>query len=438
MKIIALDIGSSFLKSAVLDTESNTLVNKTRTPTPARLANKDASCFELDADLLYQGVLGLVDDQIEKEPAVKGILFSTQMHGFVITRGETAITPYVSWQDTRAERPGPDGSDLEKLQGLLGQEAIGSMGTRYKAGIAACSLYAYLQENTLDLSGAMFHTLGSYLIYRMSGGKRHACHLTSAASTGFADAPKGCWNQRTIDIVGAKALRFPEIVSETEPLGEYRGVSLFADIGDHQASVYGSVDKIENIATSVVITLGTGGILCAPAKGFVKAEMEVRPFFEGNSLMTITRQPGGRAMDVVIDFYADVVEKITGQRVEKQTIWQAMWQEVKMDTQALSVKPDFYIGQGEGAIQNIGKDNLTARNLFAAAMDGLAHAYAGSIAKMRALNPAIDRIVLCGGKLSKSEEMRKRIEAANGLPTAFSPKEDEALWGLCHIAKRIQ
>ena len=46
MKIIALDIGSSFLKSAVLDTESNTLVNKTRTPTPARLANKDASCFE--------------------------------------------------------------------------------------------------------------------------------------------------------------------------------------------------------------------------------------------------------------------------------------------------------------------------------------------------------------------------------------------------------
>ena len=30
MKIIALDIGSSFLKSAVLDTEANTLVHKTR------------------------------------------------------------------------------------------------------------------------------------------------------------------------------------------------------------------------------------------------------------------------------------------------------------------------------------------------------------------------------------------------------------------------
>ncbi|MFR7473894.1 MAG: hypothetical protein ACLUVV_04370 [Christensenellales bacterium] len=30
------------------------LVHKTRTPTPARLANEDAACFELDADLLYQ------------------------------------------------------------------------------------------------------------------------------------------------------------------------------------------------------------------------------------------------------------------------------------------------------------------------------------------------------------------------------------------------
>ena len=414
MKIIALDIGSSFLKSAVLDTEANTLVHKTRTPTPARLANEDAACFELDADLLYQGVIGLVDDQIEKEPEVKGILFSTQMHGFVLTRGETAITPYVSWQDTRAERPKLGGSDLEKLQSLLGQEAISSMGTRYKAGIAACSLYSYLRDHTPDLSGAMFHTLGSYLIYRMSGGKRHACHLTSAASTGFADAPKGCWNQRTIDVVGAGALSFPEIVCETEPLGDYRGVPLFADIGDHQASVYGSVD------------------------GYVKAEMEVRPFFEGSSLMTITRQPGGRAMDVVIDFYADILEKITGQKVDKQDIWQAMWQQVKADTQALSVKPDFYIGQGEGAIQNIGKDNLSACNLFAATMDGLANAYAAAIAKLRALNPAIDRIVLCGGKLSKSEEMRKRIELATGLPTAFSPKEDEALWGLCHIAKRIR
>lgn len=438
MKIIALDIGSSFLKSAVLDTEANTLTNKTRTPTPARLKGETPSCFELDADLLYQGVTGLVDEQIDRTPEVKGILFSTQMHGFVLTRDGKELTPYVSWQDTRAERPKPGGSDLAELEKKLGHETILQMGTRFKAGIAACSLYSYLKDHPMDLAGAMFHTLGSYLIFRMNGGQRHACHLTSAASTGFADAPRGQWNARTIETVGASALRFPAIVTETEPLGDYRGVPLFADIGDHQASVYGSAEHVADIATSVVITLGTGAIICAPAQGFVKADMEVRPFFEGNSLMTITRQPGGRAMDVVIDLYADVWQQITGKAPDKQEIWQAMWKEVHEDTQGLCVKPDFYIGPGEGAICQIGKQNLTARNLFAATMDGLANAYAVAIEKLKALNPAIDRIVLVGGKLSKSEEMRRRIEKATGLSTAFSPREDEALWGLANIAKRIE
>lgn len=437
MKIIALDIGSSFLKSAILDTKADTLTHKTRTPTPARLPGEDASCFEIDADLLYQGVIGLVDDQIQNEPEIGGIFFSTQMHGFVITRGTQAITPYLSWQDARAERPKPGGSDLQELEEKLGPETIRHMGTRYKAGIAACSMYAYLKDHPLDLTGAMFHTLGSYLIYRMNGGQCHACHLTSAASTGFADAPKGCWNRDTIDAVGASALQFPEIVSETEPLGSYKGIPLFADIGDHQASVYGSAKTIDNILSSVVITLGTGGIVCAPAKGFVEADMEVRPFFEGNSLMTITRQPGGRAVDVIIDFYADLLSAVAGKPVDKQDIWQAMWQAVPGDTRNLSVKPDFYIDQGEGAIEQIGHANLTAGNLFAATLDGLATAYAASIEKLKALNPGLDRIVLCGGKLSKNEEMRKRIETATGLPTVFSPNEDEALWGLGHIAQRI-
>ena len=186
-----------------------------------------------------------------------------------------------------------------------------------------------------------------------------------------------------------------------------------------------------------MITLGTGGIVCAPAKGFVEADMEVRPFFEGNSLMTITRQPGGRAVDVIIDFYADLLSAVAGKPVDKQDIWQAMWQAVPGDTRNLSVKPDFYIDQGEGAITQIGHANLTAGNLFAATLDGLATAYAASIEKLKALNPGIDRIVLCGGKLSKNEEMRKRIETATGLPTVFSPNEDEALWGLGHIAQRI-
>ncbi len=434
MKAIALDIGSSFIKSAVLDTQAGTLSHKTRAKTPERLPHDLSAYFEIDAEEIYQTVKALIDEQRQKEPGIEAILFSTQMHGFILTKGTAALTPYVSWQDARADLPRPGGSWADQLAARLGPETILQMGTRYKAGIAACSLFAYLKEQPVDLNGAMFHTLGSYLIYRLSGQTHHACHVTSAASTGFAHAAKGCWNGKVIEAVGAETLQFPTIVPETQMLGTYQGAGLYADIGDHQASVYGAG---EDIYRSVVITIGTGTIVCAPAHGFAKADMEVRPFFEGNSLLTITRQPGGRAMDVVIDLFEQAVSAFTGQTPDRQRLWEVLWETIPDDGAGLMVDADFYIGQGEGRIGQISPSNLTPQTLFAATLDGMAASYAKAISALKKINPALQHIVLCGGKLSKSAQMRQRIEKATGMSVSFSPHEDEALWGLMQIAKQL-
>ena len=108
------------------------------------------------------------------------------------------------------------------------------------------------------------------------------------------------------------------------------------------------------------------------------------------------------------------------------------------DTAALRVTPDFYIGQGEGAITQISPVNLHVRNLFAATLDSLAEAYAQSLARLRAHNPGINRLIICGGKLSKAEPLRQRIARATGLATSFSPNEDEALYGLMKLARRVE
>nr|WP_122011798.1 FGGY family carbohydrate kinase [Maliibacterium massiliense] len=321
MKIIALDIGSSFTKSAIMDTASGALLSKTRMPTPARLDTDDPTRFEVDADLIYDTVTQLIDAQLAQTREIGGIFFSIQMHGYILSRGLEAVTPYVSWQDAYADKPRPEGSHLARLQQLLGPDAVASMGTRYKSGIAACSLYARQQQHPIALEGLRFHTLGGYLIYRMSGGKAHACHLTSAAATGFADAPRGVWNARTIRLTGCDALTFPAIVPADRPLGSYRGVPLYCDIGDHQASVYGAGD---DLASAAIITIGTAGIVCAVAPGFVHADMEVRPFFDEHCLMTITRQPGGRVVDVIIDLIQDAVCTVTDAPCQRQEIWRRL------------------------------------------------------------------------------------------------------------------
>ncbi|MDD4796741.1 MAG: FGGY family carbohydrate kinase [Eubacteriales bacterium] len=432
MPFIGLDLGSSFIKCALLHTQCNTVTDKAGIATPARLAGP-AGHFELDIEQLFAAGKQLLDAQIDRHQDARGILLCTQMHGFVLTRQERAVTPYISWQDTRAETPRDGGSWAQRLREKLCDDDIAAMGTRYKAGLAAVSLYAMLQETDVDVAGTLFHTLGGYFIYRLSGGAAHACHLTNAAATGLARADCGEWNGNVIRAVGAEKIGFPAIVPETRPLGSYRGVPLYADIGDHQASVYGAGQGDNRI----VITVGTGGIVCAPAKGYApQRDMEVRPYFAGDSLLTITRQPGGRALDTVLDFYADVLRTLGGTPVDRQQLWATLWAQ-DLKSRGLTVTPDFYTAQGRGILSGIGQDNLRAAELFSATLDALATAYAKAAGRLRQQNPALDTVVLCGGRLSKTPALRARIQEAIGLPTHFSPYEDEALWGLMRIARRI-
>ncbi|MGI6004150.1 MAG: sedoheptulokinase [Christensenellales bacterium] len=435
MRIIALDIGSSFTKSAVMDTQTGEILEKKRVETAPRIDRGDIRLFEMRAEDLYASVTALIDGHLAHFPDIEGIFFSTQMHGFVLTRGMQAITPYVSWQDARADIETGGVIPIDALEEKLGPENIRLMGTRYKTGIAACSLYAYrMQHPDFDPSGALFHTLGSYLIYRLNGGTRHACHLTSAAGTGFADASRGIWNQEVRRITGCEDLIFPDIVPETEPLGRYRGVSLYADIGDHQATVYGT----QNLDfDDVSITIGTACIICAVADGFVRADFEVRPYFDGRYLMTITRQPGGRVMDVVVDMLRDCARTLTGKELSEAEAWRMLLERIKDDTRGLEIVPDFFIGGGQGKVTGISSGNFTADHLFSAGFHSLAGSYAQAIGRLRKWNPRLKGVLLCGGKLSETEVLRARTEGACGLPTFVSRQEDESLYGLLRIARKI-
>lgn len=93
---------------------------------------------------------------------------------------------------------------------------------------------------------------------------------------------------------------------------------------------------------------------------------------------------------------------------------------------------------GEGAVENISSTNFTAANLFSAALDSLAQAYAEPIARLRGHNDVIDRLILCGGRLSKLPALHERLERTAQLPVYTAPHRDAALYGLMRIAKRIE
>lgn len=434
MSFLALDLGSSFFKSALVDPHTLTLSHRTRRPSPARMARSHPAAFWLDAQAVYETVRALIDEQLAYDRTVEGILFSTQMHGFVLTRNMDTLTPYVTWQDACAEVPRPGGSDLTVLRTRLSDEDVRHMGTRYKAGLAACSLFSYLHEHPLSLEGVQLHTLGSYLCYQLSGGRAFGCHITNAAATGFLDARRSAWNADIQHAVGVETLTFPPIVHETCALGTYRGIPLYPDIGDHQASVYGSGD---DLADTILLTIGTGAILCAVTPHYVEADFEVRPFFDGQWLLTLTRQPGGRVLDVLVDLFSEVAGQLCEQAPPRDEIWEVLWQSCPDAPASLHIQPDYFLGQGEGAITQIGPHNLRMAQLFGGTLDGLACAYKQAITRLVALQPGAKRLLLCGGKLSKAQPLHDRLQAATGLSVACSDREDEALYGLGKLARHI-
>ncbi|NOU66072.1 hypothetical protein GC096_18715 [Paenibacillus sp. LMG 31461] len=106
MRYLGIDVGSSFIKAALLDTSNQQVMDITKQPTPKRIPNDNMNIYEVNVRSIVDCVKSMIIEHISKRGPVAGILFSTQMHGFVLCdeAGEP-VTNYISWQDTRGMNP---------------------------------------------------------------------------------------------------------------------------------------------------------------------------------------------------------------------------------------------------------------------------------------------------------------------------------------------
>ncbi|WP_127580285.1 sedoheptulokinase [Paenibacillus koleovorans] len=457
MAYIALDIGSSFIKSALLDVDRHEISMVTKLPAPGKLPNPKNAYYEIDADSIIDTVMQLIQSYLRKKLTVEGILIATQMQGFLLTDGQgRPITPYIPWQDERCLEMLPDGSAsyMEVLRELIKPADLRRTGLDLKPGLALCNLFQWLRTHTLpDGATVMFHTLGSYLIHCLTG--RHACHLTNAAATGFADIGAGAWNHAIIEAAGGGTLKFPEFKGETEPCGYYASdkgpIPVFPDIGDHQASVLGSMAVSYN---EIVLTIGTAGIMTRISNEPRTGAYEIRPYFKGEVLQTVTRIPGGRNLDVLIEFIEDVGRTVFGRELSSEQIWaqvlpavqQFMTSEKRMQDQDregievlgdLEVEVGFYKqqrGVEAGGIHGITGANLRVGSLFHAAFENMAEVYMKLMEVLCPDGGKVERLIFSGGVSYKNKPLIERIVQLARTPGVMSPIPDESLMGLLRLA----
>lgn len=250
-----IDVGSTNIKWM----DESGKANRLPFPAPER---SDYPFFEVDAEKIYADI-----EEIIRSVLPQRVFFSVQMHGYVLLKRGKAVTKYISWRDERGGKLVPEFS--------LSAE----YGVKIKPNLPRLSLQAQSVE------ADEFCTLGSYLVYRLTGINK--THITDGAASGFFNVVK-----RTSDKAPYSLFR---VAYSVEEAGRYAASRIFTPVGDQQAAILGAKKRAEanGFKDCYILNLGTAAQLCAISKRFVSGDFESRPYFNGETLCTVTKLLGG-------------------------------------------------------------------------------------------------------------------------------------------------
>ncbi|MGF1463059.1 MAG: glycerol kinase GlpK [Maricaulaceae bacterium] len=181
-----------------------------------------------------------------------------------------AIHPAIIWQDRRTgdlcDRMRADGveADVQSRTGLL-------LDPYFSATKIGWLLDTVDGARAGAERGALaFGTVDAWLIWKLTGGRVHACDVTNASRTLLMELQTGQWSPDLLTLFGVPRALLPDIqasgaafgVSDPEVFG--KALPILSALGDQQAALVGQACLRPGEAK---ITLGTGAFLVANTGG---------------------------------------------------------------------------------------------------------------------------------------------------------------------------
>ncbi|KAK5648337.1 hypothetical protein RI129_003229 [Pyrocoelia pectoralis] len=280
--IASVDVGTSLIRCHVLNYKGQTISSVCK---KVNLLYPQAGYVEIDPEDLWHSVVSLIKTAISEanisyNKVSLGI--STQRATFTIWRKDNGrpFHNFITWKDLRSDALV---KQWEKSF-ILKSFRMGCYGiyllTRNKRYLAGSKLKLANTQVTMRLlwalknvrnvkhavenGNAMFGTVDTWLIYKLTGGRKHVTDITNASATGFFDPFILNWSLVATHILHIPSNILPEIVSNDYSFG-YTAKSIFGIsvpikcvISDQSASMFGSC-CFEMGDTK--ITLGTGTFL---------------------------------------------------------------------------------------------------------------------------------------------------------------------------------
>lgn len=435
MKFLALDLGTSFLKGAVLELERAQISHVSRTPFPATIAGLPPRHVEVEPAAIVRATQSLLDQLAADAPDAAGIVVTGQMHGIVLTDAQgNAISNAVTWQDQRIldAMGAGKGTYYERLTAELTPDALAATGNGLKPSLPLCTL-AWRSYQGMLPDGAVPASLPDYVLATLSG-TTPVGEPTMAASLGMLDLNTGDWHAGILRGLGLDRLTWPRVVNLSGPSYQVaaggRRLPCYAPVGDHQCALVGALLQPGELSMNI----STGSQLGVIAPTFMPGPYETRPYFDAGYLQAITRIPAGRALNALVGLLTELAQ---AEGYSVRDPWATIAAAVEATPQTdLRMDISFFASPvGErGEMANLSEENMQVGHLFRAAFQAMARNYQVCAERLSPPQPW-RRLVFSGGVAQRFEPLRAEIATRFGLSYRMCPTSEDTLLGLLALAR---
>ncbi|MBV8820486.1 MAG: hypothetical protein JO022_19155 [Acidobacteriaceae bacterium] len=411
--LLGLDVGSSFLKAAILHLDDGTIGETKRVPFPDFVPGPP-----LHREVSPSAILAAVESLLAQFPPSDGLMLCGQMHGFVLTnpRGEP-VSNYISWLDQRVSP-----AAFEAMRARLTDHDLAEIGNEFRSSIAICQLAHMHAEGVTPVSIADF--VASRLC-RTSP----IMDPTQAAAFGALRLGTLEWHETVIAKLGLSGVCWPRVLPSGSVVGTWHGHPVYSSVGDQQCALAGALLSEGEVS----VNIGTGSQIAVLTKHLPTDGLQTRPYFGDSFLRTITHIPGGRALSALVGLLTELGSPAPDQAWNY--IEGAVQQTPSTDLEA---SLSYYPGPcgNTGFLQNLHEGNLTVGHVFRAAFEAMAANYQSCLQRLDP-DKTVTSGVFSGGVARRLLVLRELTQQASGLPFRLSPHPEDTMFGLLVLGRRF-
>lgn len=243
--ILSLDLGTSFIKSFVVDTELEII----REQSHEIKTTFNQEIHEQDPHKILSIVKHLLDDEIRGGKMNK-VTFTNAMHTtLLLNKDKEPLTSSIIWSDMRASAVYQD--FIKKIDPITFYEI-----TQVPLHPILPILKSFwFKKNNLNLWDKVEYivSLKDWILYNLTG--ELITDTSTAASTGFMNFSKSTWDDQLLDICEIQNHQLPQIYEGSHKVN-YLDTSMVIGITDGPMANY-FVNTNKQLSQSLVATAGT-------------------------------------------------------------------------------------------------------------------------------------------------------------------------------------